>query len=114
VLALIRGRDLGEALATLDFTPGAASPAIKKLINSAAANAENNHGMDRERLWVSRAHADAGPSLRRFRPGSMGRGGIIRRRISHITVVVEERPREPSAPRARRRGGAEPEKSKER
>jgi len=102
VLALIRGRDLAEALATLDFTPSAASPVIKKVINSAAANAENNHGMDRERLRVRRAYADPGPSLRRYRPGSMGRGGIIRRRMSHITVVLEERPQE-AAPGARRR-----------
>ncbi|UCH34272.1 MAG: 50S ribosomal protein L22 [Armatimonadota bacterium] len=102
VLALIRGRGVEEALAVLKFTPGAAAPAITKLVNSAAANAENNHGMDRERLWVREAYADQGPSLRRYRPGSIGRGGVIRRRLSHITVVLDERTEQPAASRGRR------------
>jgi len=103
VLELIRGRDVAEAVAALDFTPSTAAPVIKKVLNSAAANAEANHGMDRERLRVSRAYADAGPSLRRYRAGSIGRGGVIRRRMSHITVIVDERPAEPTAPRRRLR-----------
>jgi large subunit ribosomal protein L22 len=106
VLELIRGRDLAEAIAALDFTPSAAAPVIKKVVNSAAANAEANHGMNRERLWVSRAYADPGPSLRRYRPGSIGRGGVIRRRMSHITVVLDERPDEAAAPRRRLRRAA--------
>lgn len=92
VLALVRGRDVTEALAVLKFVPGAAAPAVRKVVASAAANAETNHGMNRERLWVRLAFADAGPSLPRMRPGSMGRGGVIRHRLSHITVVVDERP----------------------
>ncbi|HUT75326.1 MAG TPA: 50S ribosomal protein L22 [Armatimonadota bacterium] len=101
VLALIRGQDLTRALALLDFTPGMAAPAIKKVLSSAAANAETNHGMNRERLRVRLAYADAGPSLRRFRPGSLSRGGIIRKRMSHITVVLDERPQPAAAPKRR-------------
>lgn len=103
VLALIRGRGVEEALAVLGFTPGTVAPAVRKLVNSAAANAENNHGMERERLWVREAYADQGPSLRRYRPGSIGRGGVIRRRLSHITVVLDERPDQAAASRGRRR-----------
>jgi len=106
VLALIRGRNVPEALAALDFAASSAAPVIRKVVSSAAANAETNHGMDRERLWVSRAYADEGPSLRRYRAGSIGRGGVIRRRMSHITVVLDERPAEPTAPRGRRRRAA--------
>lgn len=110
VLALVRGRDVAEALALLAFTPGAAAPAIKKVIASAAANAETNHGMDRERLRVRLAYADPGPSLRRYRAGSLGRGGVVRRPMSHITVVLDERPEEPAQPRRR---GRAPAKDKE-
>ena len=88
------------------YEVSSAAPVIKKVVNSAAANAEGNHGMNRNRLWVRRAYADVGPSLRRHRPGSMGRGGIIRRRMSHITVVLDERASEPPAPRERRRRAA--------
>jgi large subunit ribosomal protein L22 len=101
VLALIRGQDLARALALLDFTPGMAAPAIKKVLSSAAANAETNHGMNRERLRVRLAYADAGPSLRRFRAGSLSRGGVIRKRMSHITVVLDERPQPAAAPKRR-------------
>lgn len=113
VLALIRGRDLLEALAALDFTPGVAAPLIRKVVDSAAANAESNHGMNRERLRVRRAYADPGPSLRRYRPGSMGRGGVIRRRMSHITVVLDERPEQAATRRGRRRRAAERKERKE-
>ncbi len=102
VLALVRGCDLEQALAALNFTPGAAAPVVRKVIASAAANAEANHSMRRDRLWVSQAYADAGPSLRRFRAGSLGRGGEIRRRMSHVTVVLDERPVEAGPARRRR------------
>jgi len=105
VLALIRGRDLAEALAALDFTASSTAPVIRKVVDSAAANAEANHGMNRQRLWVRRAYANEGPRLRRYRAGSIGRGGVIKRRMSHITVVVDERP-EAAAPRGRRRRAA--------
>lgn len=105
VLALIRGRDLEQALAALKFTPSTAAPLVSKVVTSAAANAEANHGMRRQRLFVQQAYADQGPSLRRFRAGSMGRGGVIRRRMTHITVVLEEREEQP-APRRRRAAAA--------
>jgi large subunit ribosomal protein L22 len=113
VLSLVRGRGLEEALAVLQFTPGRAAAAIRKVLGSAGANAENNHDMDRGRLWVSRAFADAGPSLRRLRSGSMTRAAIIRRRTSHITVVLSEREREAEparrpAPRRREHGAKSP------
>ena len=91
VIDLIRGKDLREATAVLQFTPNIAAATIRKVLDSAAANAENNHAMDREALYVSSAFVDGGPSLRRMRPGSIGRGGVIRRRMSHITIGVSER-----------------------
>lgn len=102
MLALVRGRDVAEALAMLDFTGGMAAPVVKRVIASAAANAEANHGMNRDRLWVREAYADEGPSLRRLRAGSLGRAGIVRRRMSHITVVLDEHS-PPPAPSGRRR-----------
>lgn len=106
VLALIRGCDLEPALAALKFTPSAAAPLVHKVVSSAAANAEANHGLRRERLFVQQAYADEGPRLRRFQAGSMGRGGIIRHRMTHITVVLEEREAEGASPARRRRGAA--------
>jgi len=91
VIDLIRGKDLAEALAILRFTPNIASEPIRKVVESAAANAENNHNMVRDALYVSSAFVDGGPSMRRMRPGSIGRGGVIKRRMSHITVGVSER-----------------------
>jgi len=106
VIDLIRGKGLEEALAILEFTPNIAREPIKKLIDSAAANAENNYDMSRDGLWISQAYVDSGPTMKRLRAGSMGRGGIIRKRISHITVVVsDERP-------ARLRGSTASEKRK--
>jgi len=102
VLELVRGRDRGEALAALKFTASPTATMIRKVVQSAAANAAANHGMNRERLWVRRAYANEGPRLRRYRPGSIGRGGVIRRAMSHVTVVVDERP-QAAEPRARRR-----------
>jgi len=89
---LVRGKEAQEAIALAKFTPGRAASALRKLLESAVANAENNHNLEREALWVSQAYVDQGPSLRRLRPGSIGRAGVIRRRTSHITVVVAERP----------------------
>ena len=90
VVDLIRGKQLPEALAILEFTPNIAGEPIKKLINSAVANAENNYDMSRDELWISQAYVDSGPTMRRLREGSMGRGGIIRKRMSHITVVLSD------------------------
>ncbi|OEF96422.1 50S ribosomal protein L22 [Vulcanibacillus modesticaldus] len=91
VLDLIRGKEVGEAIAILRHTPKAASPVIEKLINSAIANAEHNYNMDVEKLVVSEAYANQGPTLKRFRPRAMGRASRINKRTSHITVVLTEK-----------------------
>jgi large subunit ribosomal protein L22 len=91
VMNLIRGRNLREAEAILDLTGTPTARQVRKLVDSAAANAENNHAMEREFLWVSQAYVDQGPSMRRLRPASQGRISIIRRPTSHMTVVLDER-----------------------
>jgi large subunit ribosomal protein L22 len=91
VMNLIRGRNLREAEAILDLTGTPTARQVRKLVDSAAANAENNHAMEREFLWVSQAYVDEGPSMRRLRPASQGRISIIRRPTSHMTVVLDER-----------------------
>ncbi|QSQ08972.1 50S ribosomal protein L22 [Koleobacter methoxysyntrophicus] len=91
VLDLIKGKDVDEALSILRFTPKAASRVVEKLVKSAVANAENNNNMDRDSLYISKAYADQGPTLKRFRARAMGRANMIRKRTSHITVVVSEK-----------------------
>lgn len=91
VLDLIKGKDVDEALSILRFTPKAASRIVEKLVKSAVANAENNNNMDRDSLYISKAYADQGPTLKRFRARAMGRANMIRKRTSHITVVVSEK-----------------------
>ncbi len=91
VLDLIRGKDVNQALSILRFTPKAASPKIEKVLKSAIANAEHNFEMDPENLYVAKAFADEGPTLKRFRPRAMGRATMIRKRTSHITIVLKEK-----------------------
>jgi len=91
VLDLVRGKSVGEAIAILRHTPKAASPVIEKVLNSAMANAEHNYNMDVEKLVVSEAYADQGPTLKRFRPRAMGRASKINKRTSHITLVLTEK-----------------------
>lgn len=91
VLDLIRGKEVGEAVAILKHTPRAASPVIEKVLNSALANAEHNYDMNIENLVVSEAYANQGPTLKRFRPRAMGRASRINKRTSHITVVLTEK-----------------------
>ena len=91
VADLIRGKSLPQATAILMTTPKAASEPLLKLMNSAAANAENNHGMDPEKLYVAFALADPGPIIKRFRPRAQGRAYRINKRTSHITVVLKEK-----------------------
>jgi large subunit ribosomal protein L22 len=88
VVDLIRGLPASEAQALLRFTPQAASEPVGKVLASAIANAEHNSQLDRESLWVSEAYVDEGPTLKRFRPRAQGRAYRIRKRTSHITVVV--------------------------
>jgi len=91
VMNLIRGKSVEEALSVLRFIPKRASRIIEKVIRSAAANAEHNHEMSRGDLYVYRAYVDEGPTLKRFRPRALGRATRIRKRTSHITVVLRER-----------------------
>jgi ribosomal protein L22, bacterial type len=91
VIDLIRNKTVGEAIGILKNTPKAASPMVLKLVNSAIANAENNHNMDTEKLYVAEIFANAGPTLKRIRARAQGRAFRIRKRTSHITVVLKEK-----------------------
>jgi len=91
VCDLIRGKDTKTARAILMQTPKAASELMIKLLNSAVANAENNHEMDPDNLYVSETFANPGPILKRLRPVSRGRAYRINKRTSHITIVVAEK-----------------------
>ncbi|MCM3612592.1 50S ribosomal protein L22 [Planococcus sp. FY231025] len=91
VVDLIRGKQIGEAVAILNHTPKAASIVVEKLLKSAAANAEHNYEMDLNNLVVSEVFVDEGPTLKRFRPRAMGRASAINKRTSHITLVVSEK-----------------------
>lgn len=90
VLDQIRGRTYQEALIILEFMPYRSCEPVLKVLRSAAANAENNEGMDRSKLMVSQAFADQGPALKRFRPRAQGRAYQIRKPTCHITVAVAE------------------------
>lgn len=91
VLDLIRGKDIKEAQAILKFTPRATSPIILKLVNSAVANATNNHNLDEEKLYVKACYANEARTLKRWMPRAKGSASQILKRQSHITVVVDER-----------------------
>ena len=91
VADLIRGKSAEEALAIVKFTPKASSSIIEKLLKSAIANAENNHGMKSNKLYVDQIYANQGPTLRRIRPAAKGSAVRIRKRTSHITIVLKER-----------------------
>jgi ribosomal protein L22, bacterial type len=91
VVDLIRGKSVGEAIAILRHTPKAASPIVEKLLNSAVANAEHNYQMNVERLYISQAYVNQGPTLKRYRPRAQGRAFPIKKRTSHITLVVSEK-----------------------
>ena len=90
VADLIRGKKVDEALAIVKFTPKASSEILEKLLKSAIANAENNHGMNRGNLIVSKIYANQGPTLKRIRPAAKGSAVRIRKRTCHITIVVKE------------------------
>ena len=91
VADLIRGKNVDEALAIVKFTPKAASEIVEKLLKSAIANAENNHGMKSNNLYVAEIYANQGPTLKRIRPAAKGSAVRIRKRTSHITIVLKER-----------------------
>lgn len=91
VLDAIRGKDVETALGILNYNPRYASSVIKKLLESAIANAENNNGMDRKDLYVAECYASNGPIMKRVRPRAQGRAYRIEKRLSHITVVLDQR-----------------------
>jgi large subunit ribosomal protein L22 len=91
VVDMVRGRPVGEARDILALTDKKASALVKKLIESAVANASQNKEIDVDSLYVRRIFVDAGPTWKRFRPRSMGRFNRILKRTSHITVVLDER-----------------------
>ena len=102
VIDLVRGMKASEALDVLRFTPQAASEDVYKVVASAVANAEHNEHLDRDALWISEAYVDEGPTLKRFRPRAQGRAYRVRKRTSHITVVVEAREQAPRSSSSRR------------
>lgn len=93
VVDLIRGKTVGEALSILDFVPKKAARLVTKTLKSAVANAEHARRVDVDRLYVRAVTVDGGTTLRRFLPRAHGRATPIRKRTSHITIVVGERPR---------------------
>ncbi len=92
VIDLVRGKSVEEALDILRWAPQSASDPVAQVIASAAANAQNNDGLDPTTLVVATIHADEGPTAKRIRPRAQGRAFRIRKRTSHITVIVESRP----------------------
>jgi large subunit ribosomal protein L22 len=96
VIDLVRGKPVSEALDILRWAPQAASEPVAKVIASAAANAQNNEGLDPSTLVVATVYADEGPTAKRIRPRAQGRAFRIRKRTSHITVIVESRASRPS------------------
>lgn len=91
VLDLIRGKDLDVAMATVRHTPKSACEYLEKLLKSATANAENNHNMDKENLYVAECFVCPGPVLKRIMPRAQGRAFRILKRTSHVTLVLKEK-----------------------
>ncbi len=91
VLDAIRGKDVQTALGIFTYNPRYASSVIKKLLESAIANAENNNGMNAENLYIAECYANKGPTMKRIQPRAQGRAYRIEKRTSHITIVLDER-----------------------
>ena len=107
VIDLIRGMNAADAQAVLAFAPQAASDPVGKVLASAIANATNNHAMDVQALVVSEAFVDEGPTMKRIRPRAQGRAYRIRKRSSHITVVVSDGREAAVAPKAAKKTATE-------
>ena len=91
VLDAIRGKDVNTALAILEYNPRYASAIIKKLLQSAIANAENNNNMDVNKLYIAECYANKGPTMKRIRPRAQGRAYRIEKRMSHLTIVLDQK-----------------------
>ena len=91
VADLVRGKNVDEALAILQFTPKAGAEVLIKLLNSAIANAENNNNMTHNKLYVAEIYSNQGPTLKRIRPAAKGSAVRIRKRTSNTTIVLKER-----------------------
>ena len=91
VLDAIRGKDLNTAIGIVTYNPRYASTLIKKLLESARANAENNNGMNPDNLFVEECYANKGPTMKRIKPRAQGRAYRIEKRMSHITIVLNEK-----------------------
>jgi len=102
VLAHVRGRSVPEARTILAFTQRAAATDIEKVLRSAVANAEANHGLDGDELVVEAAFADEGPTLKRWKPRARGRVNRIRKRTCHVTLVLAEVPEQNTRRRPRK------------
>jgi len=107
VVDLVRGQSVEDALNILKFAPQSATDPVAKVVASAAANAENNLGLDPATLVISRAYVDEGATMKRFQPRAQGRAFRIRKRTSHITIEVESVPSRAGSSRNRRRKGAQ-------
>ncbi len=117
VLDLIRGKDVNQALATLQFTRKMIARDVEKVLRSAIANAQQKDGFggDVDRLFVAKCWADQGPSMKRVRPAPMGRAFRVVKRTAHLTVAVAERPAKAmaAAPKGRGAGAAKAGKAQE-
>ena len=91
VLDAIRGKNVAEALGILMYSPRYASSVIKKLVESAVANAENNNNLDPSKLYIAECYASDGPIMKRIKPRAQGRAYRIEKRMSHITVILDEK-----------------------
>ena len=91
VLDLIRGKNVNEAFAILQYTPKDAAVVINKVLKSAVANAENNNHMSADKLYIAECYANQGPTMKRVQPRAQGRAYRILKRTSHITIVLDER-----------------------
>ncbi len=90
VADVVRGKPVGEALTVLSFMPKKGARIIKKVLESALANADQNPSIDIETLYIKKIVVDEGPRLKRWRPRAMGRAYGIKHRLSHITIVLDE------------------------
>ena len=91
IMDQIRGKKVEEALNILKFSPKKGARMLKKLVYSAVANAENNFDIDVDRLYIKRIYTDQGPTLKRYKARALGRATMIRKRTSHLTVILDER-----------------------